>query len=157
MAETAFPVPEGIFCLRCRYELRGLTSRTCPECGRPFNPERAETYSRFATRQSEVRHALRSAIPHSSGLDPLTVANTSIPRLWQQIAHLLSENIDLRATVNALGQALIDKGILQDDELKHRLERLDLFEPGMNTMTEEEVFDSLNDPIPPSSDSSSAP
>lgn len=100
---------------------------------------------------------MRSAIPHASGLDPLTVANSSTPRLWQQIAHLLSENIDLRATVNALGQALIEKGILQNDELKHRLERLDLFEPGMNAMTDEDVLDSLNDPVPPRNDSASAP
>lgn len=153
MPETAFPVPEGIFCLRCRYELRGLTSRACPECGRPFSTERPETYSRFATRQAELRHAILSAVPLPTNHDP----NQSIPRLWQQIAHLLSENIDLRATVNALGQALIEKGILQNDELKHRLERLDLFEPGTNTMTEEDVLDSLNNPVPPRDDSTSAP
>src|SRR5437868_4728441 len=26
-------------CLRCNYDLRGLTTHACPECGHPFDPE----------------------------------------------------------------------------------------------------------------------
>jgi hypothetical protein len=153
MPETQFPTPEGIFCLRCRYELRGLTSRRCPECGRVFDPERAETYSRFASRQTELQHAIRSALPRrQTEIDPLILANSTIPRLWEQIAHLVSENIDLRAMINALGQALIEKGILENNELRHRLERLDLFEPRLETITDEEVVDALRDNTVPGTD-----
>lgn len=30
------PVPAGRWCRRCFYDLRGLTSDDCPECGKPF-------------------------------------------------------------------------------------------------------------------------
>jgi hypothetical protein len=120
----------------------------CPECGRPFNPERSETFSRFASRQSELAHALRRAVSTGhSNIDAATLAGSVIPRLWEQIAHLLSENIELRATVHALGQALIDKGILADGELRHRLERLDLFEKRTELTTEQDVVDWLENAI----------
>ena len=148
MPESYSPAPEGIFCLRCRYELRGLTSRVCPECGRPFNPERSDTFSRFASRQSELAHALRRAVPVRQGnVDAATLASSVIPRLWEQIAHLVSENIDLRATVHALGQVLIDKGILEDGELRQRLERLDLFDPRTDATSEQDVIDWLDDSV----------
>jgi hypothetical protein len=34
------------FCRRCGYELRGLTSPRCPECGRTFDPNDQRTYLR---------------------------------------------------------------------------------------------------------------
>src|SRR5689334_12175455 len=46
-------MPEG-FCKRCDYPLSGVTS-ACPECGLPFDPLKAETYSR-------VPHARRRRI-----------------------------------------------------------------------------------------------
>ncbi len=30
---TAAPLPAGVFCVDCGYDLRGLTSERCPECG----------------------------------------------------------------------------------------------------------------------------
>jgi len=33
------------FCLDCWYVLDGLTSPRCPECGRPFDAENADTYT----------------------------------------------------------------------------------------------------------------
>jgi hypothetical protein len=80
-------------------------------------------------------------------VDAATLASSVIPRLWEQIAHLLTENIELRATVHALGQTLIDKGILEDGELRHRLERLDLFEPRTDATTEQEVVGWLDDSV----------
>ena len=32
-ADAFLPVPEGLFCPECDYDLRGLTSERCPECG----------------------------------------------------------------------------------------------------------------------------
>ncbi len=34
------------FCKRCRYELSGLSSPVCPECGRPFDLARRRTFTR---------------------------------------------------------------------------------------------------------------
>lgn len=43
MNTTAAPAPVDadieIFCPQCDYNLRGLASGVCPECGRPFDPE----------------------------------------------------------------------------------------------------------------------
>jgi hypothetical protein len=38
-------INRDIYCLSCYYNLRGLTERRCPECGRPFDPDVASTYS----------------------------------------------------------------------------------------------------------------
>lgn len=35
-----------MYCRRCRYDLRGNTSRTCPECGREFDPANPKTFRR---------------------------------------------------------------------------------------------------------------
>lgn len=32
------------YCIQCGYPLREITSRECPECGLPFNPDQPETY-----------------------------------------------------------------------------------------------------------------
>ena len=34
------------FCKRCLYELTGLASRNCPECGRPFDPALPRSFTR---------------------------------------------------------------------------------------------------------------
>lgn len=31
-------------CRRCRYPLQSVTTRRCPECGRPFDPDDPSTY-----------------------------------------------------------------------------------------------------------------
>lgn len=57
------------FCRACDYELRGLVTPRCPECGRPFNPANPRTYlsrplghrRRQALRAAKL--ALRIVIP----------------------------------------------------------------------------------------------
>lgn len=34
----------AVRCLTCHYDLRKLTERRCPECGRAFDPDDASTY-----------------------------------------------------------------------------------------------------------------
>lgn len=34
------------FCKHCRYELSGLGSSICPECGKPFDPARRRSFTR---------------------------------------------------------------------------------------------------------------
>lgn len=56
------PLPQGLVCAGCGYELSGLTARTCPECGRTVVPSDLSTHARrisadvgFARR---IRHHL---------------------------------------------------------------------------------------------------
>ncbi len=48
------------YCLACGYNLGGLTTHRCPECGRTFNPHDAATYTRYARRPSGWPHFLIS-------------------------------------------------------------------------------------------------
>jgi len=36
----------GMYCLGCRYDLRGLPENRCPECGRSFDPSQSRTFAR---------------------------------------------------------------------------------------------------------------
>lgn len=42
----AGPPEEPRFCRKCSYNLRGIESVRCPECGRPFEPADPKTYRR---------------------------------------------------------------------------------------------------------------
>jgi hypothetical protein len=58
MDDTAGEGFEGS-CIGCGYQLRGLTERRCPECGRPFDPNDPRTFHTRATEDS-VRQWLAS-------------------------------------------------------------------------------------------------
>ncbi len=45
------------FCKRCRYELSGLSSPVCPECGRPFDLARRRTFTRHPRLRAWRRRA----------------------------------------------------------------------------------------------------
>lgn len=40
----------GMHCTRCRYDLDGLTNRSCPECGTPFEPTDQTTWAAHRSR-----------------------------------------------------------------------------------------------------------
>ncbi|MGE3109092.1 MAG: hypothetical protein AB7O77_12200 [Phycisphaerales bacterium] len=42
----------AIFCRGCRYDLTGLDSRACPECGQHFDPDLRETFFRSPRERS---------------------------------------------------------------------------------------------------------
>lgn len=63
--ETSVPridVPELMLCKRCAYELRGLPSGACPECGKWFDPNDSMKFhgSLRARRQQRLMVSLRS-------------------------------------------------------------------------------------------------
>lgn len=51
-------VPEMRFCLKCDYNLAGVPEPRCPECGRPFDPDKPATFRRSPMGQGVLR-ALR--------------------------------------------------------------------------------------------------
>jgi hypothetical protein len=48
-AELKRPVSDGSRCMKCGYDLRGLTELTCPECGTPFAREAPPVAPDFST------------------------------------------------------------------------------------------------------------
>lgn len=48
-----------MLCLKCAYDLRGLSEQRCPECGQPFDPADATTYM---IKQRSGRRYLAAAI-----------------------------------------------------------------------------------------------
>lgn len=60
-AAEARAAGRGMFCIRCGYELAGLASPVCPECGRRFDPARRRTYSRWPRWRRFARRAVRVA------------------------------------------------------------------------------------------------
>src|SRR5690554_1851351 len=45
-------------CFNCRYPLDGLASHTCPECGRPFDPDDAGTFNRVLSDPVKISQQL---------------------------------------------------------------------------------------------------
>lgn len=64
-------VDQHIYCLECKYDLFGLRTFTCPECGRPFDPADPKTWLKdlrhpfvvFLTSKRTRRIALWTGIP----------------------------------------------------------------------------------------------
>ncbi len=48
-----------MYCRTCKYELKGLQERCCPECGTAFDPNKPATYLRTRhQRRDEAIHRL---------------------------------------------------------------------------------------------------
>lgn len=144
MDEQGSPAPEGIYCLNCRYELRGLTSNRCPECGRAFDPNLASTYSRYPSRSKELEDRVyRTMVGFLRDPKQKQGLSISIASLWRQQSRLAAENVELRATLSALEQLLIEKGVVSEEEIRDRVHRLGLFELAGPT-TSEQIAEWLN-------------
>ncbi len=156
MSESDSPAPEGIYCLTCRYDLRGLTSNRCPECGRAFDPTLASSYTRFPSRTRELEDRVYQTIT-SFLRDPRQGQRftASVASLWRQQSRLAAENVELRATLGALEQLLIEKGIATEEEIRDRVHRLGLFESTAQT-TSDQIAQWLNQMVcdPPAEDDS---
>ena len=85
-----------MYCLRCLYPLFALASRTCPECGRPFDPRDPATFGSRSRRPFMVWVALpmRLAIAASIILS-LIVATTQTSIDGEIIAGFLIYGISL--------------------------------------------------------------
>jgi len=51
------PGDDSPLCASCRYSLLGLETSRCPECGREFDPARAETYTTLSRLRRQARGA----------------------------------------------------------------------------------------------------
>jgi hypothetical protein len=102
------------------------------------------SYSRFPSRSKELEERVYQTVV---GLlrDPRQGRglSASIASLWRQQARLAAENVELRATLSALEELLIEKGVASEEEIRDRVHRLGLFRPGDKT-TSEQIAEWLN-------------
>lgn len=108
------------WCLGCYYDLRGLTSRRCPECGRPFTPGRRDTYS--ATPKPErLRKLVEAAMDLVTPAEDAAAQRTRLMALRHastlgEVHELRAEVAGLRMLVDRLARLLVGKGMVTKDE-----------------------------------------
>lgn len=105
----------------CFYDLRGLTSTRCPECGRWFDPENTATYSRTPTPERLKKLVKQTALTLSDTLHllapPPPPEDVRRRSLAAKVGELWQENATLRLQFELLIGHLVDKGLLQRDEI----------------------------------------
>jgi hypothetical protein len=108
------------WCLGCYYDLRGLTSRRCPECGRPFTPGRRETYSP-TPKPERLRKLVEAAMEFVTPAEDDAARRARLMALRQasalgEVHELRAEVAGLRTLVDHLGRLLVDKAVLSPEE-----------------------------------------
>src|SRR5687768_10963227 len=98
------PAPAGCYCGRCFYDLRGLRSRRCPECGQPFNPNQPATYCRtpHSTRVRDFLHTVGDTLSDSFAGDEGSRLKDDLHVLRVRASSAAREAIDLRRRVQVL-------------------------------------------------------
>lgn len=152
--DYAAPVPSGLYCLHCHYNLKGLTTYRCPECGRGFNPHNPLTFSRRSTPSrwwGKIDSAL-STLAASATSDSTLLAQQN-RSLRRQLAKQAAENLELQQTICILKRLLIEKGVLCEGEVEDRIREYEqhLFDID-DSITEDQIGEWLNDGAEPVSD-----
>ncbi|HEX8914698.1 MAG TPA: hypothetical protein VF796_20270 [Humisphaera sp.] len=110
------------YCRGCHYNLRGLAEPRCPECGRTFDPARADSYD--LTPVGGVRAALPRAARWAGGSDgdsfrsffPPGVADR-LTTLERRVRRLSWENAELERRLNVLLDLLVHRQLLTPEEV----------------------------------------
>jgi hypothetical protein len=122
-APPAAAVSRDIFCRDCFYNLRGLETFRCPECGRFFDPRDPRTYSftphpdrlgNLAKLAADILAPLAPGTSQPSPSAPRRPANP--PSLEQWARHLQQENVALWRSIRLLVDVLVEKKLLRPDE-----------------------------------------
>jgi len=112
---------ETMYCLGCYYNLRGLTSDRCPECGRFFNPAHPQTFSP-TPRPTPVREVMERIAGAVTQLTEISDPEEQLRRLrrsnpyFSEIFRLQQANEMLRQEVKRLTQKLKAHGLLDAKE-----------------------------------------
>jgi hypothetical protein len=160
--DDAIPVPFDIWCKRCFYNLRGLTSRRCPECALEFDPDIPASFSRRPSPEPLVEKLASIFTPPPSAPRPSTAAlrremarraaayEEAIFRqgvLWKLLAEQTGwSGAEIEARVNQEMNDLFDHGsAATPEQIAQWLEQVvdDLPEEGSAPITEEETLEIL--------------
>lgn len=119
-----FVMNTSIYCLGCYYDLRGLPSNRCPECGRPFDPKNAETFTRVphSTRIRDLIGRIAKGIenaltPAESVEDGLSKLQTTTSALANEILWLERSNYRLRLHLDLVLDVLINHKFMNESDL----------------------------------------
>src|SRR6476646_101609 len=100
-----------MYCRNCFYDLRGLPSNRCPECGWTFDPCNPDSFSRSPGPQ-RIRKLLEAMIPPS----PQPPSGSSNATLEKKIRQLRQDNDLLWDHVAWLLCCLLEKGIISEED-----------------------------------------
>lgn len=112
-----------MYCLACYYNLRGLTSDRCPECGRFFNPSHPQTFSP-TPRPTPVREVMERIAGAVTQFTEVSDPEEQLRRLrrenpyFSEIFRLQQANEILRLEVKRLTQRLVAHGLLDAKEFE---------------------------------------
>jgi hypothetical protein len=148
------------YCLKCGYNLRGLTGRRCPECGSYFDPANGKTFRTepFGNALMELLGLARRGLAGAAQRIPadevaIDLAALRKASLAGQVDELRLENTFLRAYVELLAGILVAKGILSRtelDELTDKARDAVMAAEAKPEMDDTQVLEILNDePVDP--------
>lgn len=87
------PLPSKV-CLKCGYPLDHLIRRQCPECGRPFDPNRANTYRNPQLSMGGFGHIAGTGLiafaVYMPGIVILTPTGYALATFWAPAIFLLT-------------------------------------------------------------------
>jgi hypothetical protein len=113
----------GIYCLGCYYDLRGLSSGRCPECGRPFDPAIPSTFSR-QSKPTPMRDIVQRIAKTLDQLSETSDAEEQLRRLrrrnpfFNEIFRLQQANEVLRLEVQRLKDKLVAHNLISTQEVE---------------------------------------
>jgi hypothetical protein len=113
----------GIYCLGCYYDLRGLSSDRCPECGRPFDPALPSTFSRQA-KPTPMRDIVQRIANTLDQLSETGDAEEQLRRLrrrnpfFNEIFRLQQANEVLRLEVQRLKNKLVAHNLISPQDVE---------------------------------------
>lgn len=121
------PADSEIYCLDCFYDLRGIESMRCPECGRPFNPFEAATFSPVP-QPTPVRDAVARVhrILAENGEDPLHRFRRLHLSTAARIAWLQKVNDALQGYLAWTIDVIAQRGLIGEAELQELLAEIKL-------------------------------
>jgi len=86
---------QPMFCRRCRYNLYGLTTHACPECGLAFDPQNPRTY--LKSEHTRLPYEVRFVLVWQSGVLLVFAALEAFSRL-----HVLGMDVWTAAACSAV-------------------------------------------------------
>lgn len=144
MSELQSGINVAIYCNKCYYSLKGLTTTRCPECGLVFDPDNPESFSLTpgGGRGRKVADAINALTSPSAGVT--AVQFRQLQTLARRVDKIGEENHRLRKVVLGMMQLLNRHQLIDAAEVDGLLRDAGLLPPELNQIAD--LFD-LGQPV----------